>query len=290
MVPLIPLTWSSTLLALAIAAAPAFAQEPPPQEKPKDLTEMSLEELLKIEVTQVYAASRYVQKISDAPATVSVITSDEIRKQGHRSLADVLRSMRGTYATYDRNYSYLGLRGFGLPTDYNDRVLFLVDGHRVNDNVYDGTLFANEFVVDVDSIERVELVRGPASSLYGSNAFLGVVNVTTKRGRQLDGVETSASVGGFGSYKGRVSYGRRFENGVELLLSGSLYVSEGQTLFYREYDDPTTGNGVTRHADGESYSNLLARLSWSGFSLEAAYVSREKTVPTGSFGTVFPRK
>ena len=293
---MIPLAARSALfpaiLAAALAAPSAFGQHPPPRQDPpsKDLTEMSLEELLKIEVTQVYAASRYVQKISEAPATISVTTAEEIRRLGHRTLADALRSMRGVYVTYDRNYSYLGVRGFGIPTDYNDRVLFLVDGPRINDNVYDGTLFGGEFILDIDTVERIEFVRGPASSLYGSNAFFGVVNVTTKSGRKVDGLETSASAGSFGTYKGRVSYGKRLESGVEVLLSGSFLSSDGQALFYREYDDPTTGSGVARHADGESYSNFLAKASWSGLSLEAAYVTRRKEVPTGAYGTVFPSR
>ena len=173
---------------------------------PADLTEMSLEDLMKIEVDTVFGASKYQQKVTEAPASVSIVTADEIQKYGYRTLADVLRSVRGFYISYDRNYSYVGVRGFGRPGDYNSRILLLVDGHRLNDAIYDGALIGSEFPIDVDLIERVEIIRGPSSSLYGTSAFFGVVNVITKRGKDLKAPEVSTEVGSYGTYKGRVSY------------------------------------------------------------------------------------
>src|SRR6185436_13609357 len=125
----------------------------------------------------VYGASKYEQKISQALSSVTIVTSDEIKKQGYRTLAEILRSVRGLFITDDRAYSYLGIRGFGRPSDYNSRVLVLVDGHRMNDNIYDSVLIGTEGVVDVDLINRVEVIRGPSSSIYGDNAFFGVVNI-----------------------------------------------------------------------------------------------------------------
>ena len=76
-----------------------------------------------------------------------------------------------------RNYSYLGVRGFARPGDYNTRVLLLINSHRVNDNVYDPAAIGADFGVDVAMFDRVEIIRGPASSLYGTSAFIAVVNV-----------------------------------------------------------------------------------------------------------------
>jgi outer membrane receptor for ferrienterochelin and colicins len=275
-------------LLAAAASVPAVAETPPGEKTdPRPIKELSLEELLQLEVKEVYTASRHLEKLSEAPAVVSVLTAEDVKMYGYRTLAEALRSVRGTYVTCDRAYSYLGIRGFGLPTDYNNRVLFLVDGHRVNDPVYDGALFGNEFILDVDTIERVEVVRGPGSSLYGSNAFFGVVNVLTRKGRSLDGVEVSASAGSFGAYKGRVSYGTRLEDGPEIFLSGSFLGSDGQTLYYPEYNDPATQGGFSQGADGEQAWNLFGDVSWAGFTLQGAYVAREKHIPTGSYSTVF---
>ncbi len=77
--------------------------------------------------------------------------------------------------------------------------------------------------------------RGPGSSLYGSNAFFAVVNMITKRGRDLKGAEVSGEAGSDKTAKGRVNYGDKFSNGVEAIVSGSLYNSEGQDLFFPVY-------------------------------------------------------
>jgi hypothetical protein len=141
---------------------------------PADLTtlkELSLEQIINIQVPTVYGASKHAQKITAAPSAVTIITRDEIRTYGHRTLADVLRSARDFYVTNDRNYSYVGVRGFNRPGDYGGRVLVLIDDHRLNDPVYESIGVGNEFPIDVDLIERVEIIRGPGSSLYGTNAF-----------------------------------------------------------------------------------------------------------------------
>ena len=140
----------------------------------EDLSEASLEELGNI---QVYSASKHMQSASDAPSSVTVVTADEIQKYGYRTLADILESTRGFYVTYDRDYSFVGVRGFGRLGDSNNRILVLIDGHRINDNVFGEPYLGTEFLVDVDLIERVEIIRGPSSSLYGADAFFAVINV-----------------------------------------------------------------------------------------------------------------
>src|SRR6185503_5587693 len=120
----------------------------------KSLMNMSLDQLLDVRVDKVYGASKYEQKISQAPSSVTIVTSDEIKKQGYRTLTEILRSVRGLFITDDRAYSYLGIRGFGRPSDYNSRILVLVDGHRMNDNIYDSVLIGTEGVIDVDLIDR----------------------------------------------------------------------------------------------------------------------------------------
>ena len=255
--------------------------------KTKDLTEMNLEQLMKVEIGTVQSASKYEQKLTEAPASVSIVTSDEIKKYGYRTLADILRSVRGFYVSYDRNYAYLGVRGFSRPTDYNTRVLLLIDGHRFNDNIYDTASIGTEFLVDVDLIERVEVVRGPSSSLYGSNAFFGVINVITKKGRDLKGLEASGEVGSLDTLKGRVSYGAH-QNGIEALVSATAFRSRGEkSLYYPEYDDPATNNGYAEQKDGDRNYSLFSTLSFGKLTLQGGYVTREKDIPTGSYGVDF---
>jgi len=156
-----------------------------------DSTQLSLEELMDARIAKVVSASRYEQRVTDAPASVTVISADEIRKYGYRTLADIVRSIPGMYVSNDRNYNYLGIRGINRPGDYSSRVLLLIDGHRLNDNIYDTAAIGTEFPLDIDLIDHIEFVRGPGSSLYGSNAFLGIINVFT---RQSDDVKRELSV------------------------------------------------------------------------------------------------
>jgi outer membrane receptor for ferrienterochelin and colicins len=255
---------------------------------PPDLTDLSLEELMEIEIPTVYSASKYEQKVTQAPSSVSIVTAEEIKKYGYRTLADILRSIRSFYISYDRNYSYGGVRGFSRPGDYNSRILLLIDGHRINDNIYDSISMGTEFILDVDLIERVEVVRGPSSSLYGANAFFAVINIITKRGQNFKGPEVSGDVGSFYTYRSRLTYGNLFQNGLEVLFSGSSYHSEGdQHLFFKEFDDPATNDGVAENCDDDQFYSLFSNASFKDFKLQGAYVSREKTIPTGSYGADF---
>jgi outer membrane receptor for ferrienterochelin and colicin len=265
------------VLTLLMFTAMAVAQET------RDLSAASLEELTNI---QVYSASKHLQSATDAPASVTVITADQIQKYGYRTLGDILRSVRGFYVTSDRNYSYVGIRGFERLGDWNSRVLLLVDGHRTNDHIFGQAMIGSEFLVDVDLIDRVEIIRGPSSSLYGAGAFLAVINVITRKPQQLKGWELSVEQASFDTYKGRASYGGHYK-GIDLLLSGSFYNSEGQTLYFPEFDNPATNNGIARNLDYESSQHILANVSFRGFTLQGLFSARDKGAPTAYFGAVF---
>jgi iron complex outermembrane receptor protein len=249
---------------------------------------MTLDQLLDVRVEKVYGASRYEQKIWQAPASVTIVGRDEIQRQGYRTLAEVLGSVRGMYVTYDRTYSYLGIRGFGRPGDYNSRMLVLVDGHRLNDNIYDGVLLGTEGLLDVDLIERMEVIRGPSSSIYGDNAFFGVINIFTRPGATYRGLEASVEGGGFETFRGRLSYGNHFTNGLELVISGTWQDSAGeQRLFYKEFDQPANHNGVAENSDDDQSGRFFGKLAYGGFTLSGAWSKRTKNIPTASYGTIF---
>jgi len=99
-----------------------------------DVTQMSLEQLLDV---TIIGASKYEQRQNAVAAAVSVITRNEIKAFGWRTISEVLASLPGIHTTYDRQYTYLGTRGFGLPGDFNTRLLLTVNGNRVNEVVYD---------------------------------------------------------------------------------------------------------------------------------------------------------
>ncbi|HEV8699896.1 MAG TPA: TonB-dependent receptor [Candidatus Polarisedimenticolia bacterium] len=272
----------SVLLALACLLVPSGAEA---QDLPEDLTQLPLEQLMAIDV--VYGASKHDQRTTEAPSSVSVVTAADIERYGYRTLADVLRSVHGFYSTYDRNYTYVGIRGFSRPSDYNSRFLLLVDGHRVNDNFYGSGYIGPEGLIDLDLVDRVEVIRGPSSSLYGTSAFFAVVNVITRMEPDVPRLQFSGLGASYGTPAGRVTFAHAFEDGPKFLVSGSAFRSDGQRLFYKEYDDPLSNNGVTQHSDDERNYRLFSTMTFRDFTVQLAANSREKGIPTGAYGTPF---
>ncbi len=257
------------------------------------LKSLSLEELGEVRVYSVVAASKYAQKTTEAPASVSVVTQDEIKLYGYRTLADIVGSLSGFNVSYDRNYSYLGVRGLNLG-DNNSRMLLLVDGHRVNSTLNDSAAIGTDFLLDVDLIDRVEVIRGPSAVLYGNNAFFGVINVITRKGEQVNGVEASGEYGGFDTYKLRFTAGKSFTNGVSFLLSGSYYDSAGsEHLYYPQFDQRRSSyfgaanNGVAQNLDGDTFGSLFGSLSYWDLTLAGGFIHREKVNPTAPNFTTF---
>jgi len=275
-------------LVLSLSASYAQSESSPAPDPPAE------EIMLFQEIPSVYSASKYEQKVTEAPSSISIVTAAEIKKYGYRTLADILRSIRSFYVTYDRNYSYIGARGFGRPGDYNNRMLLLIDGHRTNDNLYDMVFIGTDSILDIDLIDRVEVIRGPGSSLYGSNALFAVVNIITRRGRELKSAELSAETGRYDTYKGRTTYGDRYQNGLEILASATGYNSSGQrSLYFKEFDpafsaDPRAANGgITNHTDYDRFYSFFTKTSVRDFTLSAAYSTRTKGIPTGAYVTDF---
>ncbi len=252
-----------------------------PASAPKD------EMLLFEEIPTVYAASKYEQKVTEAPSYASIVTGAEIRAQGYHTLADVLMGQQGFYVTNDRNYSYVGVRGFAPPGDYNTRILVLIDGHRINDTVYDMAPIGTDFPLDLALVDRIEIVRGPSSCLYGSNAFFAVVNVITRTGASQKETELAGEAGDHGTYRGRFTAGRQFSDGLSALVSATRYHSDGEDLHFREFDTPATQDGWARGLDGDASSDFWTALSLHDFCLRGAFGQRDKTIPTASYGTLF---
>lgn len=272
------------LAAVALWLAPAAARA----QDSRQLSEMSLEELMRIDVERVFGASQRTQPVTEAPSSVTIITADEIDRYGYRSLADILRAARGLYVSDDRNYSYVGVRGFARSGDYNTRVLLLVNGHRVNDNVYDQAGIGADLGIDPAMFERVEIIRGPASSLYGTSAFFAVVNVITRTGASMRGGSVTLEGGTLGTGRAGVAVGERLANGVDFALSGTYQRSHGvHRLYFPAFDTPDTNGGIAEDLDGERLEQMYSQVSFKDVTITGAYGRRRKDVPTASFDTVF---
>ncbi len=233
----------------------------------------------------VYSAGKKQQKLKDIPASVYIITSDDIANYGFRTLAEALQMVPGFYSTTDRNYSYLWVRGFGRPSDYNSRILLSVNGHRLNDNVYDSALFGAEEVIDINFVDKIEVVKGPSSVLYGDNAFLATVNVVTKKPSEKKLSRAGFSHSSFETYRGFFDFAIKTEEGTEIYSGASSLSSHGQDHYYREYASKA------KNMDSEkAYKGFFSFRKVNGWFFQAAASRRDKEIPTASFGTLFNNK
>lgn len=235
---------------------------------------------------RIFSASRHLESSSDAPSAVTIITAEEIHAYGWRTLGDVLNSVRGFYTAYDRNYTYLGTEGVLRPGDYNSRMLLMINGHRLNENVYDSAPIGTEFPLDLDLVDRIEIVRGPASSLFGTNAVFGVINVITRKAAgetiELAG-DTSSGLERSGRLTSSFQKGR-----LAGLLSGNLYRANGQSrLFFPEFDTRATNYGVAENGDGDGSMHAFGDLEVGHLRLQGLYSERTKSVPTAPLGSDF---
>ncbi len=272
------------LVAICCAVLTGALSAAPRAPGTEDPTLLSLEQLLDLDIQ---SASKFTQKASEAPSSVTVVSATDIQRLGYRKLADILNSIRGLYVTSDRNYSYLGVRGVGRLGNFNSGVLVMVDGILLNDPIYSQGSIGLEFPVDVDLIERVEFIPGPGSAIYGSNAFFGVINVITRNGKGVGGLELTTEAGSWGTYKSRATWGRRYSNDLDVLLSVAGYSSRGRDQYYPEFASPGASDGIARGLDYERAPNAFAKISWSGFTFEAAHRARTKGIPTASYQARF---
>ncbi len=244
-----------------------------------DLTTLSLEQLMDI---PVMGASKYEQKQSEVAAAVRIITREEIRNFGWRTLDQALSSLPGIHGTYDRQYHYLGTRGFGIPGDYNTRVLVTINGNRINDAVYDQGSIGREFPLDLQLVERIEFIPGPGGAIYGQNAMFGVINVVTRSGADVAGSEIFTSwqePQGAGTLG--LAVGKRFDNGLDMLLGLSGLHAPGEN---RSYEFGNTGiSGVAAGMDGERGGKFFAHLAQGPWALELLNSRSHKDDPTGSY-------
>ena len=269
---------TSRVIALAAAwCASALAwAEPAPQGDELDL--LAQENL-------VYAAARYEQTLAETPANVSVISRDDIRRYGYRSVSDALKSIPGVYDAASQ-WPALGVSGVAVPGDFGSRVLYLVNGMPVYEPTYGG--FFLDYL-DIESIERIEFVKGPGSALYGSGAVVGLVNLITHSTRERSGSTAGLALASKRSaklYWSGNSEGKR----VNSFVAASASYSGGRDLHLPEFDNPDFGqarfHGVSADSDSARSARLFGRFSAGPAWLQAMLVAGGKRDPLASYGSV----
>lgn len=253
-------TGVATLALVFCEAGPGIAAEEEEEEEPLEveaLTELSLRELADVEVT---TPSRRAQKRSEVAAALYVITAEDIRRAGVRTLADALRLAPGVHvARVDANKWAIGLRGFG--SRLSRSVLVLVDGRSAYTPFFAGTWWEVQDVL-LEDIERIEVIRGPGGALWGANAVNGVVNIITRSADETQGGLLSGGGGTEERYFGAVRAG----------------LPAGERVHYRFYGKLDRRDGG-ENPDGPAYDEWEMRRA--GFRLDADPTTQDRLTVQG---------
>ncbi|MGN6803877.1 MAG: TonB-dependent receptor plug domain-containing protein [Ginsengibacter sp.] len=209
------------------------------------LAQLSLEQLMNIKVV---TAAGFTQTASEAPATIRVITAQEIKDRGYEQLQDALRDIPGIDMIHINGYSPTLIYFRGMYGAENLRALLMVDGI-VENNIL-GTNDMAGPAYSLHNVDRIEIIWGPASALYGANAFGGVINIITKKGAQIDGLEAEQGVGSFNTTFEKLTMGTRKGN-WEFSLAGTLYNSDGPKFTNRSPDYSASFVDNARSFNGE---------------------------------------
>ena len=181
-------------------------------------------ELLELNVPMVVTASRHEQKITAVPYAISVITAEDIRRAGARSIPDALRLAPGVDVA-DLTYGNWAVSPRGFHGFFASKTLVLVDGRGIFDSVMSGTLWGT-WPFQLEDIQRIEVIRGPGGVIWGANAVNGVINIITKDPATQTGLTVTGGGGSRGTYRQHTGYA--FQDGkLRMRVSGELEGSDG---------------------------------------------------------------
>jgi len=236
------------------------------------LLQLSLEQLMDI---QVVTASGFEQSTAEAPSTITVITDNQIRQRGYEQLEDALRDVPGIDLIHINGYAPTLIYFRGMYGAENLRALLMIDG--IAENNILGTNDMAGPAYSLHNVKRIEIIWGPASALYGTNAFGGVINIITKKGEDINGFTAEQGYGSFNTSFEKVSLGLR-RSKYEFSVAGTLYSSDGPKFKNR---DPQYTNSFVDKAN-----SLNTAFSYFGKKSKTTLGFRMYNTPMG-YGTFF---
>lgn len=246
-----------------------------------EIDEEPLETLLQ---TQLIRAPKFALNPDFNPSSVSILTREDIRAYGWRTLAEALRSLNGFTITNDHSYSYVAGRGITTPGDYRSRLQILIDGIAINEPIFGSVSIDSSFPLDLDLVEQIEVVRGPSASVYGGDSMFGVINVVTRRAASFRGTEVAYTVGSGQQQQGRVTWGETNQAGTETVLSYTKSNRQGSRLPLSEFDSPTE-KGIAHGVGGGDEEKFLAKITRPTWQFNLIHSRRDQNVPTGTYAT-----
>lgn len=251
----------------------------------------------------VEGVSKHAETPAETPATVTIISRDEIERYGFRTVADVLNfASMGNLALGDRRYDLAGSRGVFLFEDYNTRILVMLDGHAVNEPWSNFADIGRAMLVPLDLVERIEIVYGPSAILYGGYSLYGIVNVVTRPAGSLAGTRLRVSAGSWGTREAVASWGREGTYGGDdtsrewsVLASAGFYDADGESfdLPLQDVGRPVRLDGSTVYGGPDSGNDFerapfaFVRARRGDFGLLARWGYRRRGTPFAPYGALY---
>lgn len=257
-----------------------------------DVSELSLEELLEVEI--VSSVSKMSQKVTETPSAIRVITAQDIRRYGWRTIGEALSSLPGITVATNRAYDFIGARGILLPDDYNTRYLMVIDGTPVNDALLESAFIGDSFPIDIALINRIEYVPGAGSAAYGANAMLGTINITTKSAKGRHATEAEVKVDSMRRSSLRLTTAQSLENGAAITVSATGLYQDGQDEKYadaiglkNESNGLPTTDGIAHNLDSGHNKQLYTKLEKDGLKLSLTLSDRTNHPSSAPHGANF---
>jgi outer membrane receptor protein involved in Fe transport len=249
--------------------------------------ETRLDNLPLVPLEEVEAASRVAESVEDAPASVTIISQQELRGMAYPTVYQALQGVRGVYTSFDGAYDSAGFRGFGPPGTYGDTTLVLLNGEPMNDNWVWSSYIGYDLRTDLEDVQRIEIVRGPGSVLYGTGAMSGVINIVTKPHDSAQGYEVGASATDGSVARGRASATYDFGGGAGMWTSVQASHSSGTSYTFPQFADDSLTHGTTpANVDRLNAGTWTGQLWWKALSVQWSLNSHDKHLPTGQFSTI----
>lgn len=238
----------------------------------KIITSQTEEEMLLFfeEKDLIVTATRHAQKVSEAPAIATVITAKQIRNMGARNLLDVLKTVPGIGVSIVTGYGKYGIESRGIKSIDTEKILVMIDGHRVNETLSGGATWVFDDMF-VENIKRIEIIKGHGSALYGANAFVAVINVITKDAGDIEGIDARAGGGSFNTQHYDLLFGKEYS---KFKIAGTFDYLDTKGARLNVESDRIKKSGQTD--DYNKRYDLGLKMFYGDISFNGRYVNKER--------------
>ncbi len=222
------------------------------------------------EEERIISATKYIKRLREAPAIATVITSEQIRNMGARNLLDVLETVPGIGVSIVTGYGKYGIESRGIKSIDTEKILIMIDGHRVNETLSGGGTWIFDDTM-VENIKRVEVIRGPGSALHGANAFVAVINIITKDSGDIDGIDARVGGGSFSTQHYNLMLGKEYS---KFKIAGTFDYLDTKGARLNVDSDRIRKSGQTE--DWKKRYDLGFKMSYGDISFNGRYANKER--------------